>query len=96
MDYPVLCYGENCRQPAKYKIAAKWSDGQTSELKTYGLACDSCLPFLFRDSIRRQRLARTLPGELAERPGIYQLNLGKRDADLIRMTDLETTLASMK
>jgi len=92
MNYPVLCYGLKCEQPALYKIAARWSDGQTSELKTYGLACDKCLPKLYHDSIKRQLTARTLPGELGEKPGVYHLQSGGRDRDLIRMTDLELTL----
>lgn len=89
MDYPVLCEGPKCRQCAVYKIAARWSDGQTSELKTYGLACEICLPGLYEESIKRQLTARTLPGEVGERPGIYRLHGGERDRDLVRMNDLE-------
>lgn len=92
MDYPILCYGEKCQKPAVYKIAARWSHGASSELKTYGLACEDCLPVLFRDSMKRQTQARTLPGELGERPGIYQLFEGWRDRDLVRLTDLEEKL----
>jgi hypothetical protein len=92
MDYPVLCEGPNCRQLATYKIAARWTDGQTSELKTYGLACESCLATLYNDSIKRQLTARTLPGEVGERPGIYRLHGGERDRDLVRMNELETSL----
>jgi len=75
-----------------YKIAARWSDGQTSELKTYGLACETCLPGLYEESIKRQLTARTLPGEVGERPGIYRLHGGERDRDLVRMSDLELTM----
>ncbi|HQR07532.1 MAG TPA: hypothetical protein PLN21_11955 [Gemmatales bacterium] len=92
MDYPVLCEGPRCKQLAVYKIAARWSDGQTSELKTYGLACDQCLPAAYQASIKRQLTARTLPGEVGEHPGIYRLHGGDRDRDLVRMNDLELRL----
>lgn len=92
MNYPVLCYGKECTQPATYKIAARWSNGLISELKTYGLACESCLPALFRDSLVRQRKARMLPGELGEPPGIYRLASGGRDGELVRLNDLEDSL----
>jgi hypothetical protein len=92
MDYPVLCEGPKCRQLAVYKIAARWSDGKTSELKTYGLACEKCLPALYQASIKRQLTARTLPGEVGEHPGIYRLHGGDRDRDLVRMNDLEMEL----
>lgn len=92
MDYLVLCEGPQCRQPAVYKIAARWSDGQTSELKTYGLTCAKCLAEILQASIKRQLTARTLPGEIGERPGIYRLHGGDRDRDLVRMEELEKTL----
>ena len=41
--YPVLCSCPCCGQPAVYKIAARWSDGVTQELKTYALSCEACL-----------------------------------------------------
>ena len=92
MDYPVICEGPTCRQLAVYKIAARWSDGQTSELKTYGLACEECLSEIYQESIKRQLTARTLPGEVGEHPGIYRLHGGDRDRDLVRMNDLELAL----
>lgn len=92
MDYPVLCEGPTCRQLAVYKIAARWSDGLTSELKTYGLACESCLNSLYQASINRQLTARMLPGEVGERPGIYRLHGGEKDRDLVRMNELEVIL----
>ena len=92
MNYPVLCEGPKCRQLAVYKIAARWTDGQTSELKTYGLACETCLLKLYHASIKRQLTARTLPGEVGERPGMYRLHGGDRDRDLFRMNELELSL----
>lgn len=89
MNYPVLCYGERCQNPAVYKIAARWSHGPSSELKTYGLSCAACLPVLFQSSLERQKQARTLPGELGEKPGIYLLHDGGRDLELVRVEELE-------
>ena len=39
--YPVNC---PCGAPAAHKVAARWSDGFTHELKTYALCCPACLP----------------------------------------------------
>ena len=32
-SYSVLCTRQGCARPALYKIAARWSDGVTEELK---------------------------------------------------------------
>ena len=59
--YPILCYRQGCGRPAEYKLAARWSDGITGELKTYSLCCKECLPESFRESKRRQAQCRTAP-----------------------------------
>jgi hypothetical protein len=92
--YEVLCYAQNCGQPAVYKIAAKWSDGLTGELKTYALACPRCLPALFRASRSRQAACRIAPGEVLETPGIYFLERGQHDQELRRAADFERELSS--
>jgi hypothetical protein len=92
--YPVLCYTKGCGQPAVYKIAARWSDGITHELKTYALSCPACLPACFRSSRLGQAACRTAPGETLEPPGIYELQRGRRDQQLARRQDLEQQLAS--
>src|SRR5262245_59036079 len=35
----VSCSMSDCAEPATYKVAAPWSDGSFSELKTFGFAC---------------------------------------------------------
>lgn len=92
LSYPVLCYARTCKQPATYKIAARWSDGHTEELKTYNLSCEQCLPELFRRSRQKQRACRLAPGEVLDPPGIYKLEHGRRDRQLQRLQDLEKTL----
>lgn len=89
ISYPVTCYSKHCRQLAVYKIAARWSDGQTEELKTYNLSCEQCLPELFRLSRQKQRECRLAPGEVLDPPGIYRLEHGRRDRQLQRLPDLE-------
>jgi hypothetical protein len=92
--YPVLCYRKGCSQPAAFKIAARWSDGLTHELKTYALSCPACLAEWFRQSCRKQAECRTAPGETLEPPGIYELARGRRDQQLTRRTDLEEQLTA--
>jgi hypothetical protein len=91
--YPVLCYTPGCAQPAAYKIAARWSDGITSELKTYGLTCASCLPDWYRRARERRGACRLAPGETLDAPAIFRLERGQRDQQLQRLTDLEKQLA---
>ncbi len=87
--YPVICYRKECGQPALFKIAAHWSDGVTGELKTYFLACAACLADLYRRSCSKQAACRLAAGETLERPGIFELERGKRDRELKRRLDLE-------
>lgn len=91
--YPLRCYRKGCGEVAVYKIAARWSDGLTAELKTYALSCPSCLPEQFRTSCEKQAACRLAPGETLERPGIYQLERLQRDQQLTRLRDLEEELA---
>jgi hypothetical protein len=93
-DYPILCYRRACGKPAVYKIAARWSDGVTGELKTYALCCPDCLADWFRRSCAKQRACRLAAGESLERPGIYELLRGARDRELRRRQDLEEQLGS--
>lgn len=90
--YPIICYTKGCNKQADYKIAARWSDGVTSELKTYSLCCDGCLPTAYHQSKTRRAACRLAPGESAEPPGIYRLNRGSRDAQLERLPDVEAKL----
>src|SRR5260370_29580878 len=104
-SYPCLCthpltptplpQGERgrgeggCCRPAVYKIAARWSDGTTEELKTYALCCAECLPQAYGDSRAKQAACRTARGETLEIPGVYLLAHGRRDQELQPRPDLE-------
>jgi hypothetical protein len=93
-SYPVRCYTCGCAELAVYKIAARWSDGVTQELKTYALTCRACLAESFRRSRVKQAACRHAPGETLESPGIYELARGQHDQELIRRPDLEQELSS--
>ncbi len=92
--YTLFCYRPGCGRLAVYKIAARWSDGITEELKTYALSCPDCLADWYRRSCDKQQACRLAAGESLERPGIYELGPGKRDRELSRRRDLEEQLAA--
>jgi hypothetical protein len=92
--YPLHCYRTDCRRPAVYKIAARWSDGITHELKTYALSCTECLPEQFRRSRDKQAACRLAKGETLESPGILLLERGTRDLGLRRLPELEEKLTA--
>ncbi|HEX4589377.1 MAG TPA: hypothetical protein VH120_05580 [Gemmataceae bacterium] len=91
--YPVLCYTPACGRPAGYKIAARWSDGVTSELKTYGLACEACLADWFCRANERHAKCRTARGETLEPPGVYRMAPESRDQHLERLPEIEQALS---
>jgi hypothetical protein len=91
--YQVFCYTRDCKNPALYKIAARWSDGIVSELKTYGLCCAECLPGWFATARAKQKRCRLTPGETLEPPGVYGYTRGQRDQALVRLPDVEAQLA---
>ena len=89
--YPVLCYAKSCPREAVYKIAARWSDGVTRELKTYFLACADCLPVLYPTAQAKKSACRVAPGETLGEPEVFEMTRGRRDRDLVRRTDLEAS-----
>src|SRR5438552_3653891 len=92
--YPIHCYSSGCEKLAVYKIAARWSDGVTQELKTYAITCADCVADWFRRSRAKQAACRLAPGETLEPPGIFTLERGRRDAEILRQRDLENQLLS--
>jgi len=87
--YELICSHAGCTGPAEFKIAARWSDGITQELKTYTLACQACLPELYRQARVKQSTCRLALGESLEQVGIYHLTRGSRDRQLTRRPELE-------
>ena len=91
-SYPIYCYTKGCKNLATHKIAARWSDGVVSELKTYALCCADCLPAWFRQSRAKQQAGRLTAGETLEACGIYELQRGTRDQQLERKPEMEQQL----
>jgi hypothetical protein len=90
--YSVICYRPGCGQAAVFKIAARWSDGVTEELKTYALCCEGCLAELYERSRSKQAACRLAAGETLEAPGIFVLARGRHDFQLVRRKELEERL----
>jgi hypothetical protein len=90
----VRCSMPDCQESAVYKIAAPWSDGRFSELKTYGHACSKHLGPVFRDSDIRRARYKAAPGESIDELAIYRYEPGRRDRQLQRLRDLEKTYRS--
>ena len=76
--YPIYCYRHGCGKPALYKIAARWSDGATQELKTYALACAACLADSFHRGRKKQAACRLAPGETLVVGGLRQKRMESR------------------
>jgi hypothetical protein len=90
----VRCHLPGCDTPAAYKIAATWSDGPRSELKSYGFACAEHLGPVFRAAEQRHHQYRPVAGETIQELGIYKFDSGKRDRLLQRLWGLEENYRS--
>ena len=78
--YPVLCSTPGCGRPAEFKIASRWSDGVTHELKPYFLSCAGCLPTLYPAAVVKRSACHLSAGEQSEPPGIFEMARGERTA----------------
>lgn len=92
--FVVPCSHADCREPAAYKVAARWSDGRAAELKTYGFSCSDHLELVFRASEQRRLDYTPSPGEVIEEIAIYRYEPGKRDRQLQRLWGLEENYRS--
>jgi hypothetical protein len=90
--YQVYCHTPGCKNPAVYKIAARWSDGVDRELKSYALCCAACLADSFAQARVKQKACRLAPNETLEPPGIYRHERGQRDQALERLVEVEARL----
>ena len=87
--YPIHCYTKGCPNLAVYKIAARWSDGITSELKTYALCCAACLKSWYDTARQKRAVCHLAANEALDVPGIFNLQRGRRDQKLQRLDELE-------
>ena len=91
-NYVIHCCTRGCPREAEYKIASRWSDGITGELKTYALCCGECLPECLQQSRVKQAACRLAAGESLDLPEVFRLKRGARDRDLERVLELESRL----
>lgn len=89
----VRCSAPDCTEPAVYKIAAPWSDGRFSELKTYGFSCDHHLRDVLRSAETRWLDYEPVSGETVHEIGIYRYEPGKPDSQLKRDHEMEQRLS---
>jgi hypothetical protein len=89
--YLVMCYGDECKNEARYKIASEWSDGITRELKTYSLCCASCLPKEYGIALEKKTICRQTPGEILGEPEVYERIREGAKVRLVRREELETS-----
>jgi hypothetical protein len=93
--YPVYCYQVDsetkvaCRELATFKIAARWSDGQTDELKTYYLSCEKCLSRLYQLALAKQVTCPLAQGETLDKPTIFERPKTPGESHLNPRPDLE-------
>lgn len=73
----VTCNIPGCAQPAEYKIAAPWSAGRFSELKTYGIACADHYAQVYRDALRRRKVHPPSPEESQGEIALFHFEKGK-------------------
>jgi hypothetical protein len=90
IDFTVRCSDKERKDyPAKYKIAAEWSGGGLTELKTFGFADDECLQRVLRSARERAAKIRLAEGERMGEMRVYYLDRNRHDYELERATDLE-------
>jgi hypothetical protein len=89
-DMTIYCSDPKARhRPAKYKIAAAWTGGDYSELKTYGFADDECVVDVFKAALDRLTKFRSSEGETVGELHIYLLDNKRSDAALEHASEVE-------
>jgi hypothetical protein len=74
---------------ACYKIAARWSDGATDELKTYGFACEQCVRHVLGVARRRQSRVQLAPEEVTPLAEVYDLQTVRQNREAARRPEIE-------
>ena len=78
--YQPCCAYAGCEAPARFKVAAGWSEGSLHELKTYALACPEHLEALREAAVARRSIVRLTEGESVEPIAVYDLRPPVRGA----------------
>jgi hypothetical protein len=90
----VVCAVPGCGESATYKIAAPWSDGRYTELKTYGFSCDDHVREILSDAEARWLDYEPVKGETVGEIGIFHFEPGRGDRNLKRDRELEEHLGA--
>lgn len=77
--YEIRCQIPDCGKLAVCKIASRWSDGVTKELKTYFLTCEDCRDDSLQQASLKKQLCRLTEGEILSEPEVFALTRGRRD-----------------
>ena len=83
-EYRPECLVPGCPAPARYKIAAAWSDGTSRELKNYGTVCETHHLVQLEAARARRKNLHLAEGESVGEIELYRLVPGERDGNLIR------------
>lgn len=95
LDTTICCSDEAARnRPATYKLAAEWSGGGYTELKTYGFADDECLERVYFAAKRRSEKIDLTEGEKLGELRVFRLEKNRHDYELERLVELEESLRS--
>ena len=84
---PVHCGAPGCSSDAEYKVAANWSAGRFSELKTYALACESHYAQSYRDALHRRKIHPPSAEEVQGEIGVYRYAKGRPDKALEKVAN---------
>jgi len=85
--YRPLCQAPGCQQPAVYKVAAPWSDRHWTELKNYGVSCGAHAQEQLEAARQKQRDLHLAKGEQVHQARLYRLDIGRRDAELLPVSE---------
>ena len=77
--YEIRCQTAECGKLAVCKIASRWSDGVTKELKTYFLTCEDCRDASLREAIKKKQICRLTDGEVLSEPEVFPLIRSRRE-----------------
>lgn len=77
--YEIRCQTPDCGKLAVFKIASRWSDGVTKELKTYYLTCSECRDESLKAASEKKRICRLTDGETLSDPEVFELAQTRRD-----------------
>jgi hypothetical protein len=77
----IRCTIDACREPAVFKLAARWEIANVSELKTYEFSCACHLPLAYRRAEARWLAFEPKAGERLFELGIYRKFKGRLTRD---------------